>query len=187
MILRNLFYLSIFALANCQTQAPPSELTSTQNQQKTSPPEMSVGLPPDKEAVEIAKKESKAAQQEIIYLKEGESKFLKDQELTVTFKTITEDSRCPKDVNCVWQGVATAQVELMGLYTRPRIITLNNLSDTSKGYLKSQVFNGYEISLVELSPQPTSEKTFKTLKGNYKIGLKIQKSTAKNYKGTTTK
>lgn len=187
MILRNLFCLSIFALANCQTQAPASELTSTQNQQKTSPPEMSVGLPPDKEAVETAKNESKASQQEIIYLKEGESKFLKDQEMTVTFKSITEDSRCPKDVNCVWQGVATAQVELMGLYTRPRMVTLNTYNDANKGYSKSEVFNGYEVSVVELSPQPTSEKNYKNLKGNYKIGLKIQKSSSKDSKGTTTK
>ena len=152
-------------------------------------PEISVGLPPDKEAVEIAKKEQQNSTMKntagIIYLKEGENKFLKEYEMNVTFKKMTEDSRCPKDVNCIWTGVATAEVELMGLYTRPVTLKLSTMSDAKKGYTKSQEFNGYTITLVEVSPQTTAEKGFKALQGSYRIGLQFSKGSTGS--GTTTK
>ena len=152
-------------------------------------PEMSEGLPPDKEAVEIAKKEQQNSTMKntagIIYLKEGENKFLKEYEMNVTFKKMTEDSRCPKDVDCIWAGVATAEVELMGLYTRPVTLKLSTMSDAKKGYTKSQEFNGYTITLVEVSPQTTAEKGFKALQGSYRIGLQFSKGSTGS--GTTTK
>lgn len=37
---------------------------------------------------------------------------LRDSDLTVRFDTVTEDSRCPTDVTCVWEGNATALVTL---------------------------------------------------------------------------
>ena len=152
-------------------------------------PEMSEGLPPDKEAVEIAKKEQQNSTMKntagIIYLKEGENKFLKEYEMNVTFKKMTEDSRCPKDVNCIWAGVATAEVELMGLYTRPVTLKLSTMSDAKKGYTKSQEFNGYTISLVKVTPETNSAKGFKALQGSYRIGLQFSKGSTGS--GTTTK
>ncbi|MBH1960198.1 MAG: hypothetical protein I8H68_08810 [Flavobacteriia bacterium] len=152
-------------------------------------PEMSVGLPPDKEAVETAKKEQQNSTVKstagVVYLKEGENKFLKEYEMNVTFKKMSEDSRCPKDVNCIWSGVATAEVEFMGLYTRPVILKLSTLSDAKKGYSKSQEFNGYTISLVEVSPETTSAKAFKALQGSYRIGLQFSKGSTGG--GTTTR
>ena len=154
-------------------------------------PEISVGLPPDKEAVETAKKEQQNSTMKntagIIYLKEGENKFLKEYEMNVTFKKMTEDSRCPKDVNCIWAGVATAEIELMGLYTRPVTLKLSTINDANKNYHKSQNFNGFSISLVEISPETTADKGFKALKGSYKIGLKFSKENSENQDGTTTK
>ncbi|MBU8882783.1 hypothetical protein KSK37_06780 [Kaistella sp. DKR-2] len=161
---------------------------------KTTEPEMSTGLPPDKEAVETAKKEQQAAvtnKSGVIYLKEGENKFVKEYEMNVTFKQLSEDSRCPKDVNCIWAGVATADVEFMGLSTRPVTLKLSTMNDAKKGYSKTQEFNGYSVSLVEVSPETTSAKGFKALKGSYRIGLKITKGSlgdpTTQRGGTTTK
>lgn len=160
---------------------------------KTDKPEMSTGLPPDKEAVETAKKEQQTAvtnKAGVIYLKEGENKFLKEYEMNVTFKQMSEDSRCPKDVNCIWAGVATADVEFMGLYTRPVTLKLSTMNDAKKGYSKTQQFNGYSVSLVEVSPETTSNKGLKALKGSYRIGLKITKGASGDpttQRGTTTK
>ena len=152
-------------------------------------PEMSVGLPPDKEAVETAKKEQQNSTVKntagIVYLKEGENKFFKEYEMNVTFKKMTEDSRCPKDVNCIWAGVATAEVEFMGLYTRPVTLKLSTLNDSKKGYAKSQEFNGYTVSLMEVTPETTSAKGFKALQGSYRIGLQFSKGSTGS--GTTTK
>ncbi|ROI07112.1 hypothetical protein EGH90_06975 [Kaistella haifensis] len=171
------------------TTAEKTETVSTTTMPKTpksGEPEMSVGLPPDKEAQETAKAEQQNASN-VIYFKEGENKFLKQYETNVTFKQITEDSRCPKDVNCIWAGVATAEIEVMGLHTRPVTMKLSTINDANKNYLKSQNFNGFSISLVELSPETTSDKSFKALKGNYKIGLKFSKENSENQDGTTMK
>ena len=35
---------------------------------------------------------------------------VQDSPLLVRFDTVTEDSRCPEDVECVWEGNATARV-----------------------------------------------------------------------------
>ena len=186
----------LLTLSTCQTQnvsqnANSSEktevMTSTTNsttnstpvkETKTKEPEMSVGLPPDKEAVEQADKEAAAEttnKQEVIYLKEGEKKFLKEYGMNITFKKITEDSRCPKDVNCVWEGAATAEIEVMGLETRPMILKISTVNQGQK-YSKVQQFNGYDISLDQLTPGTTSEKGMKQLQGSYKIVLKINKA-----------
>lgn len=37
---------------------------------------------------------------------------LQDSDVVVRFDTVTEDSRCPQDVTCVWEGNATAIVTL---------------------------------------------------------------------------
>ena len=169
--------------------AQKTETISTTTMPKTpksGEPEMSVGLPPDQKALETAKKEQQNTSN-VIYFKEGENKFLKQYETNVTFKQITEDSRCPKDVNCIWAGVATAEIELMGLYSRPVTVKLSTINDANKNYHKSQNFNGFSISLVELSPETTSDKGFKALKGSYKIGLKFSKENSENQDGSTMK
>lgn len=171
------------------TTAEKTETVSTTTMPKTpksGEPEMSVGLPPDQKALETAKKEQQNTSN-VIYFKEGENKFLKEYETNVTFKQITEDSRCPKDVNCIWAGVATAEIEVMGLHTRPVTLKLSSINDANKNYRKSQNFNGFSISLVELSPETTSDKGFKSLKGSYKIGLKFSKENSENQDGSTTK
>ena len=171
------------------TTAEKTETVSTTTMPKTpksGEPEMSVGLPPDQEAQENAKKEQQNTSN-VIYFKEGENKFLKEYETNVTFKQITEDSRCPKGVNCIWPGVATAEIELMGLYTRPVTLKLSTINDANKNYRKSQNFNGFSISLVEISPETTADKGFKALKGSYKIGLKFAKENSENQDGTTMK
>ena len=201
MITKQLFIaLGFLAFTACQkpkvvetqkipTTAEKTETVSTTTMPKTPKsrePEMSVGLPPDQKALETAKKEQQNTSN-VIYFKEGENKFLKEYETNVTFKQITEDSRCPKDVNCIWAGVATAEIEVMGLHTRPVTMKLSTINDANKNYRKSQNFNGFSISLVELSPETTSDKGFKALKGSYKIGLKFSKENSENQDGTTTK
>lgn len=166
-----------------------NQTSGTTKSKSNGEPEMSVGLPPDKEAVETAKKEQQNSTVKntagIVYLKEGENKFYKEYEMNVTFKKMTEDSRCPKDVNCIWAGVATAEVEVMGLYTRPVTLKLSTMNDAKEGYSKSQEFNGYTISLAEVTPETTSDKGFKALQGSYRIGLQFSKGSTGS--GTTTK
>lgn len=126
-----------------------------------------------------------------IYLKEGQNIFLKDQKMNVTFKKITEDSRCPKDVNCIWEGVASAEIELMGVATRPRTFTISTQENASRGFHQTIVFDGVAVILAEVSPYPTQSQNQKTMQGNYKIGLIFKKATEEDNKtfgsDTTTK
>ncbi|KQS92945.1 hypothetical protein [Chryseobacterium sp. Leaf394] len=112
---------------------------------------------------------------EIIYFKEGENKFLKDYQMNVTFKGISEDSRCPKDVQCIWSGVAVAQVEVISTTSRPMTLQISSIENKGRNYHKSADFNGYTISLADISPYPESSNS-KSMKGNYKIGIIIIKA-----------
>lgn len=113
---------------------------------------------------------------EIIYFNEGENRFLKEYQMNVTFKGISEDSRCPKDVTCIWAGVAVAQVEVMGTTTRPMTLHLASIDNKGRNYHKSTEFNGYTISLVDVQPYPGAAEGTKALNGKYKIGITIKKA-----------
>ena len=112
-----------------------------------------------------------------ITLKAGESKMIKDSGITITFKSVSQDSRCPEGVNCVWAGVATVEIEVTGRATRPLTLQLSTMDNESKGYKTYVNYSGYNISLIDLTPETTSQKGFKALQGQYKVGLKIEKGT----------
>lgn len=109
----------------------------------------------------------------IFYFTEGENKFLSEYQMNVTFKGVSEDSRCPEGVNCIWAGAALAQVEVMGTSTRPMILNLASTDYPERNYHQSADFNGYTITLKEVTPYPKSGDGTKALAGKYKIGITI--------------
>ncbi|MDQ0477520.1 hypothetical protein [Chryseobacterium sp. MDT2-18] len=183
--------LTFFTLATCQSHTATNATktgkvknttvitdSSSQPIPKKEASAMSTVVPPDDQPVKTAEKEQSISNKKnVVYFKEGENKFLKEYEMNVTFKRMLEDSRCPKDVQCVWAGNAMAEIEVMGIYTRPVILQLSTMNDASRSYYNTQNFNGYKISLVEVSPDITSAKGFKALKGSYKIALQFEKET----------
>ncbi|MGO4709057.1 hypothetical protein AB4Y90_08055 [Chryseobacterium sp. 2TAF14] len=148
--------LSFISLINCNAQK------DTKQQTKTSQNTTLNDIP--------LKKSDK-----IIYFSEGENKFLQEFQMNVTFKGIAEDSRCPQGTQCVWAGVAVANVELMSTTSRPMVLQFSTAEVKGKNYHKTQSFNGYTISLVELTPQTTSQESAKSFSGKYKIGIEITK------------
>ena len=74
-----------------------------------------------------------------------------DSDLTMTLLEV-EDSRCPSDVVCVWQGTVTAKVQLqkggqdLGVYAIP----METIEDNE------QTFEGYYIRLTNVDPYPES-------------------------------
>lgn len=200
--------LTIFTLATCknqnaanaeQTKASQKTEVITKFEAPTTPqqstPKTSTELPVEKTEVKISEKvtekQTLSNKKGMIYLKEGENKFLKEYEMNVTFKRMAEDSRCPKGVQCIWAGNAIAEVEFMGTYTRPVTVQLSTSNDASKGYANTEKFNGYKITLEEVTPETTSAKGFKSLKGSYQIALKFEKDSGSpsptERGGTTTK
>ncbi|TZF99518.1 hypothetical protein FW781_06210 (plasmid) [Chryseobacterium panacisoli] len=150
--------LGIFALTGCDAQKKSKISTKTT--------EMPAGT----------KTTSANNQNGIIYLNEGENKFLRDYQMNVTFKGVSEDSRCPEGVNCIWAGAALAQVEVMGTSTRPMILNLASIDYPGRNYRQSAEFNGYTITLQDVAPYPKQQDGTKALSGKYKIGITIKKA-----------
>ena len=145
---------AIFTLMNCQSQKLTKESDakkSTKNQVKD------------------------VLQENLIYLNEGQTNFLKEQQMNVTFKGIISDSRCPTGVNCIWAGAAKVSVEVMTTTSRPMLIELSSLDLTSRNFVKTQNFAGYNITLEKVLPYPNQTNNTATLKGQYQIALKIEK------------
>jgi len=62
-----------------------------------------------------------------------------------------EDSRCPRDVNCVWAGNAKVTIKVTSRNGRSETFDLNTNLDQ-----KSVKFGGYEITLGGVTPYPAS-------------------------------
>ena len=156
-------------------------LPETKKSNVTSPAKDTVkntdtNIPKEPKRVENKEAAAKIQKMEgVLYFKEGESMFLKDHDMTFTFTKMLEDSRCPKEVNCVWEGVATAEIELMGTYTRPVKVKLSTQSNPQRGYDNKAFFNGYRYTLVEANPYPTAGAGFAANSGKYVIGIKVDK------------
>ncbi|MCK9425510.1 MAG: hypothetical protein M0Q21_05675 [Ignavibacteriaceae bacterium] len=87
------------------------------------------------------------------------------EDLTIKFLSIHEDSRCPINVVCVWEGNAHIIVLLN------KIDTLDlNTSLTPKEVVYKNI---YKISLIEVQPYPISEQPIPI--ENYKVKLKVEK------------
>jgi hypothetical protein len=151
--------LGIFALTGCDAQKK-SRINTKASEIQTNPKAMN----------------SNDQKDGVLYLSEGENKFLREYQMNVTFKGVSEDSRCPEGANCIWAGVALAQVEVMGTSTRPMILNLASADYPGKDYHQSAEFNGYILTLQDVTPSPKSQDGTKALAGKYKIGITIKKA-----------
>ncbi|MBV8325740.1 hypothetical protein [Chryseobacterium sp.] len=163
-----IFSLGILALTGCDAQKKIKTETKTS--------EMSTSTA-----------STKASDQkgDIIYFTQGQNKFLKEAEVNITFKGISEDSRCPEGTNCIWAGVAVAKIEVMGITTRPETISLASMDHPARNYHQSADFNGYTITLQEVTPYPKSSDGLRIPAEKYKIGITVKKT--ENTSGATTK
>jgi len=70
--------------------------------------------------------------------------------LEVTFSEI-DDSRCPSDVTCIWEGRASVTLDIYDhLQNQTIILTTNEILSKNIGI--------YKISLIDISPYPVSTK-----------------------------
>ena len=69
-------------------------------------------------------------------------------DLTIRFTSVLEDSRCPTDVQCAWEGNAEILLELSG--GSLETVHLN----TGPQFPRSEIYNGYIITLQDLKPYP---------------------------------
>ncbi|MCZ6595281.1 MAG: hypothetical protein O6943_10275 [Bacteroidetes bacterium] len=74
------------------------------------------------------------------------------------FVEVLEDSRCPKDVVCIWEGRAKVKVVISGESISLKELELT-VGEKNKNILV--VFNGFTFKAVGLTPYPSSGITGK--------------------------
>ncbi len=87
---------------------------------------------------------------------------------SIALDSVINDSRCPKDVQCVWEGSAKVGFSIQIHETKTQhnftLETLPSENDTTIG--------NFNIKLRELSPYPTSNKVLPYYKYEAEIEIK---------------
>jgi hypothetical protein len=102
----------------------------------------------------------------------GKSYQFKDIELK--FVKVLQDSRCPKDVNCVWAGEV---IVLVDVFKNGKKIEQKKLTLSPTGYLQDQLGNlfssdAFKITGFNVLPYPVSG--IKTKMEDYYIQLDVR-------------
>ncbi len=86
--------------------------------------------------------------------------------MTLRFVAVTEDSRCPRDVTCIWAGEVKAQIEIQ---------------ESTKAAWQVEILEGgsaaagaFRVTLVRIEPQPTSSA--RIAPQDYRATLKTDKA-----------
>lgn len=84
----------------------------------------------------------------------GSTAEVGDGGLTIEFTGVGEDSRCPLDVVCVWQGDAAGDFSVAVGRAAATTVTLHTSLEPHAG-----IHGGYTIHLIALAPYPDSRRT----------------------------
>ena len=93
----------------------------------------------------------------------GQSKTLNSYVLTIKFKDVIEDSRCPEGALCVWEGNAKVAIE----------ISQNEYFLNTTLEPKEIIYGEFKVKLVSVSPHPKINEQIATK--DYKINLIVEK------------
>lgn len=99
-------------------------------------------------------------------LRIGEEKAISNSVVRLTFGLVVEDSRCPIDAVCVWQGNAMVELGIRAGMGPTQPIRLNTTLEP-----RSSVWNGIRVSLVELQPAPRAAEPTKADAYQVKVRL----------------
>lgn len=77
--------------------------------------------------------------------------------IVVKFLNVTDDSRCPSDVTCIWQGKSTITVTVVKSGQNVGDFSLTSgLGDKNA---TAQILDGYFLQLTKIEPYPKSSTT----------------------------
>ena len=101
-------------------------------------------------------------------IKAGETISLEGSGVTISFSEVADDSRCPKDVTCVWAGNAKVVISVSIRGRVPGKINLNTMLDPKEG-----TYSDFGIKLVNLEPYPKKGPRIK--KSDYVATLVVRR------------
>jgi hypothetical protein len=86
----------------------------------------------------------------------GKTVEIEGEDLSLTFRSVLSDSRCPFGVECFWQGVAEIEIKLRSKTGDSALVTLGVLGGTRYNAENPYFVDtmGYRLSLLRLDPYP---------------------------------
>jgi hypothetical protein len=97
----------------------------------------------------------------------GQTVSVDDAELSIKFVRVTEDSRCPANVQCIWAGNGQIEIEARD-DGQPNKLSLNTMEG-----VKEVVVGLYRIQLLALDPSPAAGQNIPT--GSYRATLQVRR------------
>ena len=98
--------------------------------------------------------------------------IINSEQIEIRFLRVTEDSRCPSESFCKWEGQVTIELEILWNNQFLEHFSLTLRKDHKELALRES--NGYIIELQKVEPYPSLTQEVENL--NYVIALVIQKS-----------
>ncbi|MDP9955772.1 hypothetical protein J2X97_001409 [Epilithonimonas hungarica] len=89
-----------------------------------------------------------------------------NSKINLHFKEITEDSRCPVDVTCVWEGIATVNIEGTSGSQKTNF-QVGTRDFLPRNVSKSFSFSGYRFTLTDLKPYPGGKQESESVTFKY--------------------
>ncbi len=87
----------------------------------------------------------------------GDARAVGADGLSVRFEGVANDSRCPVDVNCVWEGEATVQVRLQAPAQETRTLELR-VRGTGGSSPPGEFGERFAVQVTKLEPAPRSSQ-----------------------------
>jgi hypothetical protein len=107
-----------------------------------------------------------AALNEPFTLSAGQSARLADQDLSITFRGVLEDGRCPIDLECLVAGNATMSIRAEQQGKAAQLLSLALTGD-----LPGAVYEGFGIHAQQLMPERRSDRTIRP--EDYRVRLLV--------------
>jgi hypothetical protein len=104
-------------------------------------------------------------------LKAGETTTFEDQELTIKLNSVTNESRCPVGLRCVWSGNAQVNLLVTKAGQPSKKLRLNTLGGPK--FPIEGKFLDYTITLTGLTPHPVNNN--RIAQSNYAATLVVSK------------
>jgi hypothetical protein len=95
----------------------------------------------------------------------GATAAVKGTDLQITFVGVTNDSRCPTDVSCIWAGEVTVKLAMR----------LGGAAPIERESLEGRttLVEPYRVTVTRVLPEPVSSKKLEP--GDYRINLIVVK------------
>jgi len=108
-------------------------------------------------------------------LKVNQTASIDSLNLSIGFVAVREDSRCPSDVVCIWEGQATISVNVQNANLDPGNFNLTSRGGGSDFSVRD--FHDFSLRLLEIAPYPRSTEPIGT--DDYRVTLVVTLPIAK--------